>query len=53
MKIIIVSASKQLGDLIASWLNAQLFPTQVSRFADGEVNVEVANDLRDQEVYVV
>ncbi|WP_425384019.1 ribose-phosphate diphosphokinase [Wolbachia endosymbiont (group B) of Eupithecia inturbata] len=53
MKIIIGSASKQLGDLIASGLNAQLFPTQVSRFADGEVNVEVANDLRDQEVYVV
>lgn len=53
MKIIIGSASKQLGDLIASGLNAQLFPTQVSRFADGEVNVEVANDLRNQEVYVV
>lgn len=53
MKIIIGSASKQLGDLIASGLHAQLFPTQVSRFADGEVNVEVANDLRDQEVYVV
>lgn len=53
MKVIIGSASKQLGDSIASGLNAQLFPTQVSRFADGEVNVEVANDLRDQEVYVV
>lgn len=53
MKIIIGSASKQLGDLIASGLNAQQFSTQVSRFADGEVNVEVANDLRDQEVYVV
>ncbi|UIP92710.1 ribose-phosphate diphosphokinase [Wolbachia endosymbiont of Anopheles demeilloni] len=53
MKIIIGSASKQLGDLIASGLNAQLFPNQVSRFADGEVNVEVANDLRDQEVYLV
>ncbi|WP_353281098.1 ribose-phosphate diphosphokinase [Wolbachia endosymbiont (group B) of Horisme vitalbata] len=53
MKVIIGSASKQLGDSIASGLNAQLFPNQVSRFADGEVNVEVANDLRDQEVYVV
>ena len=53
MKIIIGSASKQLGDLIASGLNAQLFPNQVSRFADGEVNVEVANDLRNQEVYIV
>ncbi|WP_410542811.1 ribose-phosphate diphosphokinase [Wolbachia endosymbiont of Tetranychus urticae] len=53
MKVIIGSTSKQLGDSIASGLNAQLFPNQVSRFADGEVNVEVANDLRDQEVYVV
>ncbi|WP_353280415.1 ribose-phosphate diphosphokinase [Wolbachia endosymbiont (group B) of Cyclophora punctaria] len=53
MKVIIGSASKRLGDSIASGLNAQLFPNQVSRFADGEVNVEVANDLRDQEVYVV
>ncbi|KLT22855.1 ribose-phosphate pyrophosphokinase [Wolbachia endosymbiont of Armadillidium vulgare str. wVulC] len=53
MKVIIGSASKRLGDSIASGLHAQLFPTQVSRFADGEVNVEVANDLRNQEVYVV
>ncbi|BET33756.1 ribose-phosphate diphosphokinase [Wolbachia pipientis] len=53
MKVIIGSTSKQLGDSIASGLNAQLFPNQVSRFADGEVNVEVANDLRNQEVYIV
>lgn len=53
MKVIIGSASKRLGDSIASGLNAQLLPTQVSRFADGEVNVEVANDLRNQEVYIV
>ncbi|CCE77078.1 MULTISPECIES: ribose-phosphate diphosphokinase [Wolbachia] len=53
MKVIIGSASKQLGDLIASGLNAQLFSTQASKFADGEVNVEVANDLHNQEVYVV
>ncbi|MFP3023367.1 MAG: ribose-phosphate diphosphokinase [Wolbachia sp.] len=53
MKVIIGSTSKQLGDSIASGLNAQLLPTQVSRFADGEVNVEVANNLHNQEVYVV
>ncbi|WGJ61699.1 ribose-phosphate diphosphokinase [Wolbachia endosymbiont of Frankliniella intonsa] len=53
MKVIIGSASKRLGDSIASGLNAQIFPNQVSRFADGEVNVEVANDLRNQEVYIV
>ncbi|WP_264337073.1 MULTISPECIES: ribose-phosphate diphosphokinase [unclassified Wolbachia] len=53
MKVIIGSASKRLGDSIASGLNAQLLPTQVSRFADGEVNVEVANNLHNQEVYVV
>lgn len=53
MKLIIGSTSKQLGDSIASGLNAQLLPAQVSRFADGEVNVEVANNLRNQEVYIV
>nr|CAH7713410.1 unnamed protein product [Callosobruchus chinensis] len=52
-EVIIGSTSKQLGDSIASGLNAQLLPTQVSRFADGEVNVEVANNLHNQEVYVV
>lgn len=53
MKVIIGSTSKQLGDSIASGLNAQLLPTQVSRFADGEVNVEVASGLHNQEVYLV
>lgn len=53
MKVIIGSTSKQLGDSIASGLNAQLLPTQVSRFTDGEVNVEVSNNIHNQEVYVV
>ncbi|MGL9759018.1 MAG: ribose-phosphate diphosphokinase [Wolbachia sp.] len=53
MKIIIGNASKKLGESIASKPNAQLFPARVSRFADGEVNVEVANDLYNQEVYIV
>lgn len=53
MKVIIGSTSKQLGDSIASGLNAQLLPAQVSRFADSEVNVEVANNLHNQGVYVV
>lgn len=50
MKVIIGSASKQL---IASGLDVQLISALVSRFADGEVNVEIAHGLHNQEVCVV
>ncbi|KLT22863.1 ribose-phosphate pyrophosphokinase [Wolbachia endosymbiont of Armadillidium vulgare str. wVulC] len=52
MKAIIGGASKGLENSIASGLNVQLFPTRVLRFADGKVNVEVANGLHNQEVCV-
>ncbi|WP_341808027.1 ribose-phosphate diphosphokinase [Wolbachia endosymbiont (group E) of Neria commutata] len=53
MKVIIGNASKELGELIVNELSIQPFPSRVSKFADGEINVEVANDLYNKEIYIV
>lgn len=53
MKIIIGSASRGLGGSIASKLNIQPSLIQVSKFADGEINVEVEDNLCNEEVYIV
>ncbi|QKX02746.1 ribose-phosphate diphosphokinase [Wolbachia endosymbiont of Litomosoides sigmodontis] len=53
MKIIIGSASKELRKLIANKLNVQLSLTQVSKFADGAINVEVESNLCGKEVYII
>ncbi|QOD38787.1 ribose-phosphate diphosphokinase [Candidatus Wolbachia massiliensis] len=53
MKIIIGNASKELGKSIANKLNIQPYSAQISKFADGEINVEIASDLYNQEVYIL
>ncbi|WP_250296904.1 ribose-phosphate diphosphokinase [Wolbachia endosymbiont of Oedothorax gibbosus] len=53
MKIIIGSASEGLGKSVVNQLDVQPSSAWISKFADGEVNVEVANDLYNQEVYIV
>ncbi|NSM57032.1 ribose-phosphate diphosphokinase [Wolbachia endosymbiont of Atemnus politus] len=53
MKIIIGNTSKELGKSIASKLNVQPFSTQVSKFADGEMNVYVGDNIYNQEVYII
>lgn len=53
MKIVIGAASKELGKSIADKLNIQSSLVQVSKFADGEINVEVADNLCNEEVYIV
>lgn len=53
MKIIIGNASKELGKSIVNKLNVQPSSARVSKFADGEINVEVESDLCNQEVYIV
>ncbi|MDN5248431.1 MAG: ribose-phosphate diphosphokinase [Wolbachia endosymbiont of Tyrophagus putrescentiae] len=50
MEIIIGSTSSELGKSIASKLNIQASPVLVSKFADGEINVEVTSN---QEVFVI
>ncbi|MDE5061560.1 MULTISPECIES: ribose-phosphate diphosphokinase [Wolbachia] len=53
MKIIIGNASKELGESVVNRLDVQPSSAWISKFTDGEVNVEVANDLYNQEVYIV
>ncbi|NUY39829.1 ribose-phosphate diphosphokinase [Wolbachia endosymbiont of Litomosoides brasiliensis] len=53
MKIITGNASKELGKLIANKLNVQLSLTQVLKFADGAINVEVESNLCSKEVYII
>lgn len=53
MKIIIGNASEELGKSIANKLNVQPSLAQVSKFADGAINVEVESDLCNQEVYII
>ncbi|MGL9717994.1 MAG: ribose-phosphate diphosphokinase [Wolbachia sp.] len=53
MKIIIGNASEELGKSIASKLNVQPSPAQVSKFADGEMNVYVGGDIYNQEAYII
>ncbi|QKX02582.1 ribose-phosphate diphosphokinase [Wolbachia endosymbiont of Dirofilaria (Dirofilaria) immitis] len=53
MKIIIGSASKELGKLIVNKLNIQPSLAQVSRFADDEMSIYVEDDIYNQEVYII
>lgn len=53
MKIVIGSTSTELGELITNKLNIKASPIKISRFADGEINVSVTNELFNQEVYIL
>ncbi|QKX01303.1 ribose-phosphate diphosphokinase [Wolbachia endosymbiont of Dipetalonema caudispina] len=53
MKIIIGSSAKELGKSIANKLNVKPLLTQVSKFADGEINVYVKNDVYNQDIYII
>ncbi|MDG7055907.1 MAG: ribose-phosphate diphosphokinase [Wolbachia endosymbiont of Meromenopon meropis] len=53
MKIIIGNASRVLGELVVNKLNVQPSLIQLSRFADGEVNVCVERDVYNQNVYII
>jgi ribose-phosphate pyrophosphokinase len=53
MKVIIGNASKELEELIVNKLNVQPSQSRISKFADGEINVEVESDLYNKEVYIV
>ncbi|WCR57914.1 ribose-phosphate diphosphokinase [Wolbachia endosymbiont of Ctenocephalides felis wCfeJ] len=53
MKIIIGSTSNKLGESIASKLNIPPSFVQVSKFADGEISVEVESDIYNQEAYII
>ncbi|WP_333023723.1 ribose-phosphate diphosphokinase [Wolbachia endosymbiont of Pentidionis agamae] len=53
MKIMVGSASKELGNALSSKLNIELSPVNMSRFSDGETNIEIARGLHNNEVYIL
>ena len=53
MKIISCTNNKDLSKEIAKKLNKKLVDTKIIRFADGEVYVEINENMRGQDVFVI
>ncbi|HET7587849.1 MAG TPA: ribose-phosphate diphosphokinase [Gammaproteobacteria bacterium] len=53
MMVFAGNATPQLGHDIASHLQLQLGKMQVGRFSDGEIMVEVADNVRGRDVFIV
>ncbi|WP_339045201.1 ribose-phosphate diphosphokinase [Candidatus Mesenet endosymbiont of Agriotes lineatus] len=53
MKIIAGSASKNLGESVALGLGVDVSNVNITKYSDGETNVEVINDLSGHEVFII
>ncbi|GHM58407.1 MAG: ribose-phosphate pyrophosphokinase [Candidatus Mesenet longicola] len=53
MKIIAGSASKNLGKSVALKLEISVSNANITKYSDGETNVEVASDLGGHEVFII
>ncbi len=53
MKILAGNSNRTLAEAIAGYLDTPLTKANVRRFADGEVFVEIAENVRGQDVYVI
>ena len=53
MKIISCTNNKDLSKEIAKKLNKKLVDTKIIRFADGEVYVEINENMRGQDVFII
>lgn len=53
MKIIAGSASKNLGKSVALGLGVDISNVNITKYSDGETNVEVASDLSGHEVFII
>ena len=53
MKIISCTNNRDLSKEIAKKLNKKLVDTKIIRFADGEVYVEINENMRGQDVFVI
>lgn len=51
--IVAGTANKPLADSIASRLGQPLCPTDVERFSDGEIRVEIRANVRGSDVYII
>jgi len=53
MKIIAGNANPTLAQEIADYSFAQLLPTKISTFADGEISVEFLDNIRGEDVFII
>jgi len=53
MKILTCNANRQIADAISSYINIPLTEANVRRFADNEVFVEILENMRGEDVFVV
>ena len=53
MKLVAGNSNRPLSEAIGGYLKASLAKTQVKRFADMEIFVEILENVRGQDVFVV
>lgn len=53
LKLIAGSANKELSLKISNYLNEPLVDTQISRFSDGEVSVQIKENVRGSDVFLI
>lgn len=53
LKLIAGSANRQLSQKISSYLNEPLVDTEISRFSDGEVSVQIKENIRGSDVFLI
>lgn len=53
LKLIAGSANKELSLKISDYLNEPLVDTQISRFSDGEVSVQIKENIRGSDVFLI
>jgi len=47
------NANRPLAESIARYLNTQLGRAEVSKFSDGEINVEIADNVRGRDTFII
>jgi len=53
IKILSGNANPRLADAIADYLDVQLGRARVGRFSDGEINVDIADNVRGRDVFLI
>ncbi len=53
MKILACNANKPLAEAIAKKLNKQIIDSSIKKFADGEIFVEINENVRGEDVFVI
>jgi len=53
LKLIAGSANKELSQKISYYLNEPIVDTEISRFSDGEVSVQIKENIRGSDVFLI